>query len=564
MILLQLRAEDQLKPSQADGLLSMVRHPGLLLCHLRKRKFFPPPGLQIPKYPNQTQQKPTSLAICRHVVADPPSRSLEITPHIDFPGIVPLPNLFRMHDRALLKKTRPSSLRYCHFHIPGAASHTDMSTQKELAIESARVLREAGHVVYFAGGAVRDQLLGQTPKDYDLATSARPDEVQALFKKSDAVGEHFGVIIVKGSGEMIEVATFRTDGSYKDGRRPESVEFSSPEQDAQRRDFTINGLFQDPLTGEIIDHVGGRADLEAKVLRAIGDPRKRFEEDALRLLRAIRFSTTTRFEIEAKTWAAIQECAPLLSQISPERIRDEFSRILMAADRARGLDLLVDSGLIKEFLPEVLDLQGCEQPPQWHPEGDVYVHTRIALSLLNSPPLHLALAVLLHDIGKPATQAWDAEAERFRFNGHDKVGASMAEKILRRLRYSNQTVEDVTFMVSRHMQFMHVKDMRTAKLKRFMSAETFELETELHRVDCDSSNGFRDNYDFVRTKKEEFAREPLIPKPLLTGHDLIRDFKIAPGPEIGTILRDVQTEQLEGRLSDKEAAYQFVKETLSQ
>jgi poly(A) polymerase len=250
--------------------------------------------------------------------------------------------------------------------------------------------------------------------------------------------------------------------------------------------------------------------------------------------------------------------------MSPERIRDEFSRILMAADRARGLDLLVDSGLIKEFLPEVLDLQGCEQPPQWHPEGDVYVHTRIALSLLNSPPLHLALAVLLHDIGKPATQAWDAEAERFRFNGHDKVGASIAEKILRRLRYSNQTVEDVTFMVSRHMQFMHVNDMRTAKLKRFMSAETFELETELHRVDCDSSNGFRDNYDFIRTKKEEFAREPLIPKPLLTGHDLIRDFKIAPGPEIGTILRDVQTEQLEGRLSDKEAAYQFVKETLSQ
>lgn len=439
-----------------------------------------------------------------------------------------------------------------------------MSPQKELAIESARVLREAGHLVYFAGGAVRDQLLGQLPKDYDLATSARPDEVQSLFKKSDAVGEHFGVIIVKGSGELIEVATFRTDGSYKDGRRPESVEFSSPEEDAQRRDFSINGLFQDPLTGEIIDHVGGRADLNARILRAIGKPRERFEEDALRLLRAIRFATTTGFEIEAKTWAAVKECAPLLSQISPERIRDEFSRILIAPDRSRGLDLLVDSGLIKQFLPEVLDLQGCEQPPQWHPEGDVYIHTRIALSLLDSPPLHLSLAVLLHDIGKPATQTWDAEAQRLRFNGHDKVGAKMAEEILRRLRYSNQTVEDVTFMVSRHMHFMHVKDMRTAKLKRFMSAETFEMETELHRVDCDSSNGFRDNYDFVHSKKEEFAKEPLIPKPLLTGHDLIRDFKIAPGPEIGKILRNVQTEQLEGRLSDKEAANQFVKESLSQ
>jgi poly(A) polymerase len=254
-----------------------------------------------------------------------------------------------------------------------------MSPQKDLALESARVLREAGHVVYFAGGAVRDQLLAKEPKDYDLATSARPAEVQALFKRSDAVGEHFGVIIVKGEGEMIEVATFRTDGSYKDGRRPESVEFSSPEEDAQRRDFTINGLFQDPITGDIIDHVGGRADLDAKILRAIGEPQKRFEEDALRLLRAIRFATVTGFEIEEKTWAAIQECAPLLAQISPERIRDEFSLILVAEDRARGLDLLVDSGLIKKFLPEVLDLQGCDQPPQWHPEGDVYVHTRIAL-----------------------------------------------------------------------------------------------------------------------------------------------------------------------------------------
>ena len=438
-----------------------------------------------------------------------------------------------------------------------------MSRQKELAIESARVLREAGHVVYFAGGAVRDQLLGKTPKDYDLATSARPSEVQALFKKSDAVGEHFGVIIVKGVGEMIKVATFRTDGSYKDGRRPESVEFSSPEEDAQRRDFTINGLFQETLTGEIIDHVGGKADLEARILRAIGEPQKRFEEDALRLLRAIRFAVTTGFEIEPQTWSAICHCAPLLSQISPERIRDEFSRILTADDRARGLDLLTGSGLIAQFLPEILDLQGCQQPPQWHPEGDVYVHTRIALSLLNSPPLNLALAVLLHDIGKPATQTWDPEAGRHRFNAHDKVGADIAEAILRRLRYSNQTIDEVRFMVSRHMQFMHVKDMRTAKLKRFMSAECFDLETELHRVDCDSSNGFRENYDFVRTKKEEFAKEPLIPNALMNGHDLIRDFEMKHGPEIGKVLRKIQTEQLEGRISDKEAAYQFVKKTLS-
>lgn len=437
-----------------------------------------------------------------------------------------------------------------------------MSRQKDLALDSARVLREAGHVVYLAGGAVRDQLLGKTPKDFDLATSARPDEVQALFPKSDAVGEHFGVIIVKGDGEMIEVATFRTDGSYKDGRRPESVEFSSPEEDAQRRDFTINGLFQDPFSEEIIDHVGGKADLESKILRAIGRPDDRFKEDALRLMRAIRFAVVTGFEIEAETWNAIQDCAPLLAQISPERIRDEFSRILVAEDRARGLDLLVDSGLIKVFLPEILDLQGCEQPPQWHPEGDVYIHTRIALSLLESPPLNLALGVLLHDIGKPATQTWDEEGERFRFNGHDKVGAKMAEEILRRLRYSNQTIEEVSFMVSRHMQFMNVQDMRTAKLKRFMAADSFGMEIELHRVDCDSSNGFRDNYDFLHRKKEEFAKEPLIPKPLINGHDLIRDFGVPHGPGIGKILRAVQTEQLEGRLSDKDAAYRFVKETL--
>ncbi len=414
---------------------------------------------------------------------------------------------------------------------------------------------------------MRDQLMGHEPKDYDLATSARPDEVQALFPKSDAVGEHFGVIIVKGSrgsGEMIEVATFRTDGSYNDGRRPESVEFSSPEEDAQRRDFTINGLFQDPITEEIIDHVGGQKDLEAKVLRAIGEPEKRFEEDALRLLRAVRFAVRTGFEIEPETMAALKKCASLLAQISPERIRDEFSKIIVAKDRARGLDLLVKTGLIEIFLPEVLELIGCEQPPQWHPEGDVYVHTRIALSLLEDPPLHLALAVLLHDIAKPPTQTFDEEAGRIRFNGHDKLGAKMAKEILRRLRYPNQTIEEVSFMVSRHMTFMHVQDMRTAKLKHFMAADSFPMEIELHRVDCDSSNGFRDNYDFIHRKKEEFANEPLIPKPLMDGRDLMDDFDLSPGPQIGEILRAVQTEQLEGRLSDKEAAYVFVRESLLQ
>ncbi|MGJ8694731.1 MAG: CCA tRNA nucleotidyltransferase [Verrucomicrobiaceae bacterium] len=431
--------------------------------------------------------------------------------------------------------------------------------QADLALRTATVLRDAGHTVFYAGGAVRDRLLGRVPKDYDLATSATPKEVQALFPRSDAVGEHFGVILVKENRNAIEVATFRSDGVYQDGRHPDSVVFSTPEEDAQRRDFTMNGLFEDPFTGEIIDFVGGRADLEAGILRAIGVPRDRFQEDALRLLRAVRFATETGVEIEEITLAALSENAHLLEKISPERIRDEFSRIIHAKDRARGLDLLVDTGMAKVFFPELLDLIGCEQPPQWHPEGDVYVHTRIALSLLNEAPLNLCLAVLLHDIGKPATQTWDEEQERHRFNGHDKVGAEMAEVILKRLRYSNKVIDEVAFMVSRHMRFMHVQDMRVAKLKRFMSADTFPLEIELHRVDCDSSNGFRDNYDFLLLKKEEFANQPLIPKPLLNGRELMDEIGLPPGPQIGEILRAVQTEQLEGRLSDKDQALAFVR-----
>ncbi|MEO7100011.1 MAG: CCA tRNA nucleotidyltransferase, partial [Luteolibacter sp.] len=259
----------------------------------------------------------------------------------------------------------------------------------------ARRLIDAGHVAYFAGGCVRDKLLGLVPKDYDVATSAKPEEVLRLFPKSNEVGAHFGVVIAKHGGEHVEIATFRTDGSYRDGRRPETVEFSTPEHDAQRRDFTMNGLFEDPLTGEVIDFVGGRADLEARLVRAIGDPMARFKEDSLRLLRAVRFSTTLGFEIEPQTWAAIQECAESLGRISPERIRDEFSKILLSPNRRKGLEMLVDSGLIKQFMPEVLKMIGCEQPPEWHPEGDVYTHTCIMLEMLEpDAPLELCLAVL--------------------------------------------------------------------------------------------------------------------------------------------------------------------------
>ncbi|MEM1083512.1 MAG: CCA tRNA nucleotidyltransferase [Verrucomicrobiota bacterium] len=435
-------------------------------------------------------------------------------------------------------------------------------TARQSATDLASQLKQAGHVAYFAGGCVRDRLLGTEPKDFDIATSATPAEVLELFPRGNEVGAHFGVIIVRHGDHHIEIATFRTDGSYKDGRHPEAVSFSTPEEDAKRRDFTINGLFEDPESGEVIDFVGGRADLDAKILRAIGDPRERFGEDSLRLLRAIRFANRFDFEIEKGTWQAIVDQADQLQRISPERIRDEFSRIITGPHRAKGLELLVDSGLIRQFLPEVLALIGCEQPPEWHPEGDVYTHTRIMLDLLeDGAPLELCLAVLLHDIAKPPTQTFDEQEDRIRFNGHDALGATMAENILRRLKYPNQVINDVSFMVSRHMQFMSVQQMRTAKVKRFMSAETFPLELELHRVDCASSNGFTDNLEYLIEKREEFANEPIIPPPLITGHDLIQA-GLKPGPGFREILDAAQTEQLEGRLTERDQALAWLKERL--
>lgn len=426
----------------------------------------------------------------------------------------------------------------------------------------ANILTAAGHTAYFAGGCVRDKLLGLEPKDFDIATSASPQEVLKLFPKANEVGAHFGVVIVKHEGECIEIATFRTDGSYKDARRPESVTFSTPDEDAHRRDFTINGLFENPFTGEIIDFVGGLDDLKQKVIRAIGNPGERFREDALRLLRAVRFSTTLGFPIEPVTFAALRENAGLLDKISPERIRDEFSKIITSPNRRRGLEMLVETGLISHFMPEVLPLIGCEQPPQWHPEGDVYVHTCIMLDMLGSDaPLTLCLATLLHDIAKPPTQTFDPDG-RIRFNGHDALGAEMAETILTRLRYPNTVIRDVVHMVSRHMQFMNVKQMRKAKLKRFMSEPTFEQEMELHRVDCASSNGFTDNYEFLNEKSEEFASEPLIPPPLVTGKDLIEK-GLKPGPRFKEILEEIQTEQLENRLNTREEAMAYL-ETLLQ
>jgi poly(A) polymerase len=430
---------------------------------------------------------------------------------------------------------------------------------RDAALALARRLREHGHEALFAGGCVRDRLLGHLPGDYDIATSALPSEVLEIFPGSNEVGAHFGVVIAKHGGHHVEIATFRTDGSYRDGRRPESVEFSTPQEDAKRRDFTINGLFEIPETGEVIDHVGGMDDLRAGVIRAIGEPKARFTEDGLRLLRAVRFAARMGFVIEPSTDAALRECAPLLDRISPERIRDEFSKILTSPRRREGILHLVDTDLIRHFMPEVLPLVGCEQPPEWHPEGDVFTHTMIMLEMLApDAPLDLCLAVLLHDIAKPPTRSIDPDSGRIRFNGHDALGAEMAEGILRRLRYPNHVIDTVVPMVARHMQFMNVQKMRVAKLKRFMAEPTFPMELELHRVDCASSNGFTDNYEFLLAREAEFATEPLIPPPLVTGKDLIK-LGLQPGPRFKEMLEAVQNEQLEGRILEREAAMELLR-----
>ncbi len=376
-----------------------------------------------------------------------------------------------------------------------------------------RRLCAQGHVAYFAGGCVRDLLRGQVPKDIDIATDARPEDVQKIFPRTYAVGAHFGVIVVLENGLQFEVATFRSDGIYLDGRRPVEVHFATAEEDAARRDFTINGMFFDPEKQEVIDFVGGRVDLEERLIRAIGDPAQRFAEDRLRVLRAVRFATVLEFEIEPATWNAVGSQAASINEISAERIREELVRIFLSPHRARGWDLLDASGLMRAILPELDAMKDCEQPPQFHPEGDVFKHTRIMLELLpREVSLPLAFSVLFHDIGKPPTSMVDEEG-RIRFNGHDRIGAEMTEAIMERLRFSRAEIDATVEAVRQHMVFKDVPNMRVAKLKRFMARPTFEDELELHRVDCASSHAMMENYQFLQQKKEEFAHEPIIPPP---------------------------------------------------
>jgi tRNA nucleotidyltransferase/poly(A) polymerase len=433
-----------------------------------------------------------------------------------------------------------------------------MPAMEQTAREIVRKLRAVRHVAYYAGGCVRDLLRGDVPKDIDIATDARPEAVQKIFSRTYAVGAHFGVIVVLENGFQFEVATFRSDGAYLDGRRPVEVHFATAEEDAARRDFTINGMFFDPEKEEVIDFVGGRADLERRVIRAIGDPAQRFAEDRLRMLRAVRFATVLDFEIDPATWGAVKTSAASITEISAERIREELMRIFLSPKRARGWDLLDASGLMRAILPELEKMKGCEQPPQFHPEGDVFKHTRIMLGMLPaevSPPL--VLSVLFHDIGKPPTATVDAEG-RIRFNGHDRIGAEMTEAIMERLRFSRAEIDDTVEAVRQHMVFKDVPNMRVAKLKRFMARPTFNDELELHRVDCASSHAMLDNYEFLLKKKEEFASEPIIPPPLVRGDDLIA-MGMKPGPQFGEILEAVETRQLEGMLKDREEALAWVR-----
>ena len=437
-----------------------------------------------------------------------------------------------------------------------------VSPMEETARAIVARLRQHSHVAYFAGGCVRDMVRGLAPKDFDIATDAPPETVQKIFPRTYAVGAQFGVIVVVEDGMNFEVATFRSDDVYVDGRRPSAVHFSSPEEDAKRRDFTINGMFFDPVANEVIDFVGGRADLEAKLVRAIGEPAQRFAEDRLRMLRAIRFAAVLDYKIDTQTWDALTTKAESIFEISAERIRDELVKTFLSPNRVRGWDLLDESGLLRAILPEIEPMKGCEQPEQFHPEGDVFKHTRLMLQLL--PPevsVPLVFSVILHDVAKPVTAHVDPTG-RIRFNEHDRIGAAMTEQIMERLRFSRAEIDATVEMVRQHMVFKDVPKMRVAKLKRFMARPTFVEELELHRVDCAGSHGLMDNYDFLLHKREEFANEPIIPPPLVRGDDLI-SLGLKPGPKFGEILEAVETRQLEGALKDRQEALDWVKREYS-
>jgi poly(A) polymerase len=438
----------------------------------------------------------------------------------------------------------------------------DPTLGQTVAVEIAADLRSHGYQAWLVGGCVRDLILGREPSDYDISTDARPEDLLRLFPGAQLVGAQFGVVLVDG----IEIATFRSDHSYADGRHPGRVMFETdPKQDVLRRDFTINALLLDPTVlnssssfySQVVDYVGGLADLRDGVIRAIGDPEQRFEEDHLRMLRAVRFAARLGFEIEPATLAAIQKLHTQILRVSPERIRDELVRILTEGGARHGFELLDKSGLLGDILPEVSAMKGVAQPPEFHPEGDVWTHTLIMLEGLQSPSPALGWGVLLHDVGKPGTFRM---AERIRFDGHVELGERIAREILNRLRFSNADVDQVIALIANHMRFSHVHQMRESTLKRMLRLPAFEEHLELHRLDCSSSHGQLDNYEFAKTRFEQSAPEELRPPRLVTGDDLIAaGYK--PGPDFSRMLEVAEDAQLEARIQNREEGLELVRST---
>jgi poly(A) polymerase len=438
-------------------------------------------------------------------------------------------------------------------------SPTDTAALRDRAAEAVRRLRSRGYTAFWAGGCVRDMLRGRQPRDYDIATDAPPDTVAGLFPGSHTVGKAFAVVRAPVDDTLFEIATFREDHGYADGRHPGSVSFTDARTDAGRRDFTINALFYDPVAETLIDYVGGANDVRAGIVRAVGDPAARFAEDHLRLLRAARFASTLEFSLDPGTAAAIRAHAALIDRVSPERVREELTRILLESPApGRAVSLLDDLGLLDPMLPEITAMKGQPQPPEFHPEGDVFTHTLIMLDMMAPAAQRclaprqrvvLAYAALLHDIGKPMTARQDGD--RLRFNGHAPEGAAAAAAVLSRLRFSSEDRDAVTFCIRNHMRLMDVQNMRRSTLRRLVGAPTFAVELELHRLDCLASHGDLSNYYFLVDVVREQADEPILPDPWISGHDIMA-LGVPEGPEVGQWRNRAYTAQLEGEIASRD------------
>jgi poly(A) polymerase len=437
-----------------------------------------------------------------------------------------------------------------------------MVTSRELANSVCDALSQRGYQALLVGGCVRDELLGREPTDYDVTTNATPEQVLRLFPEGVGVGAQFGVVLVPGDGMKVEVATFRSDVGYSDGRHPDAVVYAqTAEEDVQRRDFTINGLLMRHDTNEILDYVGGQLDLHAGIVRAIGEPERRFTEDKLRMLRAPRFAARLNFAIEAETFLAIQKLADKIDQVSAERIREELTKLLTEGAAKLGFTLLDESGLLRQVLPEISNLHGVEQPPQYHPEGDVWKHTMLMLDGLQAgTAATLAWGVLLHDVGKPATfRSAEETGDRIRFDGHVDAGLKIAESICRRLRFSNEDTEQILSLVANHMKFKDAEQMRASTLKRFVRLPHFDQHLALHRLDCLSSNRRLEAYNFVTKFVAETPAAEVRPQRVLSGSDLIR-MGYQPGPRFSEILRSLEDAQLEGQIENAADAEAYVRQ----